>query len=94
MHTATEVTINVTLPQALLFDSGLASQEAGSALLRAYVLSLYRRDRISSGRAARLLGVDRLTLIRLLAEEDIPFLDYTTDELDAEMAVMRQWREE
>lgn len=94
MHTASNVTVQVTLPQGLLLDSGVAPKEAGSALLRAFVLSLYRRDRISSGKAARFLGVNRLTFIRMLAEEDIPFLDYTVDELDAELAVLSQWRQE
>lgn len=94
MTTASDVTVQVTIPQALLLDSGVAPREASSALLQAFILSLYRRDRISSGKAARLLGVDRLTFIRMLAEEDIPFLDYTTEELDAELAVMRQWRQE
>ena len=92
MQTSASVTVQVTLPQGLLLDSGIASKEAGSALLRAFVLSLYRRDRISSGKAARFLGVDRLTFIRMLAEEDIPFLDYADDELDDELAALRQWR--
>lgn len=93
MHTAPDVTVQVTLPQALLLDSGVAPKDAGAALLRAFVLSLYRQDRISSGKAARLLGVDRLTFIRMLGEENIPFLDYTPDELDAELAAMSQWRQ-
>ena len=92
MQTSASVTVQVTLPQGLLLDSGIASKEAGSALLRAFVLSLYRRDRISSGKAARFLGVDRLTFIRMLAEEDVPFLDYTDAELDDELAAWRQWR--
>ena len=92
MQTSASVTVQVTLPQGLLLDSGVASKEAGSALLRAFVLSLYRRDRISSGKAARFLGVDRLTFIRMLAEEDVPFLDYTDAELDDELAALRQWR--
>ncbi|MCB0206224.1 MAG: UPF0175 family protein [Anaerolineae bacterium] len=94
MQTTPSVTVEVTLPQGLLLDSGVASKEAGPALLRAFVLSLYRRDRISSGKAARFLGVDRLAFIRMLAEEDIPFLDYTDDELDNELAALRQWRRE
>ncbi len=91
MDSPSEVTVQVTLPQALLYESGLSPQEASEALLRAFVLSLYRRDRISSGKAARLLGVHRLEFIRLLAEEGIPYLDYTSEELEAEITAVRGW---
>lgn len=70
----------------------MTRKEASDALLRSYVLSLYRRDKISSGKAAKLLGVHRLTLIRILSEEGIPYLDYTEDELDRELEVLNQWR--
>ncbi len=89
---STNVAVQVYLPRTLLVESGLSQHEAGAALLRAFVLSLYRRDRISSGKAARLLGVHRLTFIRMLAEEGIPYLDYTTDELEDEITAMRQWQ--
>jgi predicted HTH domain antitoxin len=85
------VTVSVNIPQALLFETGLSSEAAGEALLRAFVLSLYRQDRISSGKAARLLDVHRLEFIRLLAEEKIPYLDYTPEELDAELKVLERW---
>ena len=93
MALTADVTVQVTLPHSLLLDSGVEPQEASAALLRAFVLSLYRRDRISSGKAARLLGVHRLTFIHMLAEEGIPYLNYTSDELDAELAAVGQWRD-
>ncbi len=92
MQDPVDVTIEVTLPQALLFDLGVTREQAGRALVRAFVLLLYRRDRISSGKAARLLGVNRLAFIQMLAEEGIPYLDYTSAELDDELATLRQWR--
>lgn len=91
MDAAANVTVQVTLPQSLLFDMGLSRPEAGNALLRAFVLSLYRRDRISAGKAAYLLGIHRLTFIRMLAEEGIPYLDYTPDELEAEVMAVERW---
>ncbi len=92
MDASSEVTVQVTLPQALLLDNGVTLKGAGLALLRAFVVSLYRRDRISSGKAARLLGVDRLAFIRMLAEEGISYLDYTSAELDDEFSALAQWR--
>jgi predicted HTH domain antitoxin len=92
MLSASDVVIEVKLPQFLLVGSGLTRKEAGDALLRSYVVSLYRHDNISSGKAARLLGVHRLTFIRILAEEGIPYLDYTNEELKQEIGAVQQWR--
>ncbi len=89
--TDTTVTVSVTLPQALLIETGLSQEAAGEALLRAFVVSLYRQDRISAGKAARLLGLHRMEFIRLLAEEKIPYLDYTREELEAERVALDQW---
>jgi predicted HTH domain antitoxin len=94
MDASSDVTVQVRLPQALLLDNGVTLEGAGPALLRAFVVSLYRRDRISSGKAARLLGVDRLAFIRMLEEEGIPYLDYTSAELDDELSALAQWRDQ
>ncbi|MBV7328160.1 UPF0175 family protein [Chloroflexi bacterium TSY] len=88
------VTVSVTLPQALLFDTGLSQENASQALLRAFVLSLYRQDRLSTGKAARLLGMHRMEFIRLLAEEKIPYLDYTAEEFEAEAVAIESWSAE
>jgi predicted HTH domain antitoxin len=85
------VPVTVNIPRALLAECGLSVQAASVNVLRAFVLSLYRRDNISSGKAARLLGMHRLAFIRLLAEENIPYLDYTPEELEAEFAAVREW---
>jgi len=86
-----DVVVEVKLPQSLLIGSGLTRQETSDALLRSYIISLYRQDRISSGKAANLLGIHRLTFIRMLAEEDIPYLDYTSEELEHEVEAVRRW---
>ena len=85
------ITVSVSMPQALLVETGLSTEAAGEALLQAFVLSMYRQDRISSGKAARLLGVHRLEFIRMLAEEKIPYLNYTPEELEAELDAIEQW---
>ena len=86
------VTISVPLPQALLFETGLSKEAASKALLQAFVLSLYRRDRISTGKAAQILGIQRIEFIRLLAQDKTPFLDYTPEELTTESAVLEEWQ--
>ncbi len=89
---AVPVTVNV--PRALLAECGLSAQTAGNEILRAFVLSLYRKDRISSGKAAQILGMHRMTFIRLLAEEKIPYLDYTPEELEAEIKAVHEWADQ
>lgn len=93
MAFVSDVVVEVRLPQALLAGSGLTRKEVSSALLKSYIISLYRHDRISSGKAASLLGVHRLTFIRMLAEEGIPYLDYTSEEFDREIEAVRQWNQ-
>ena len=88
-----DVVVEVKLPQSLLVSNGLTRQEASDALLRSYIISLYSHDRISSGKAASLLGVHRLTFIRMLAEEGIPYLDYTSEELEREIEAVRRWNQ-
>ncbi len=90
---APDVVVEVKLPQALLVGAGLTRQEASDALLRSYVISLYRRDKISSGKAAQLLGIHRLVFIRILAEEGIPYLDYTSAEFEREVEALQSWRQ-
>jgi len=92
MLASQEITLQVKLPKSILYDYGLSEKEASAALLRAFVLSLYRRDKISSGKAARLLGIHRFDFMRMLAEEGIAYLDYTPEELDADLQAMQQWK--
>ena len=50
------------------------------------VLELYRRNLISSGKAAALLGIPRLEFIQRASELGIPYFRYTEDEWQAEVA--------
>lgn len=48
------------------------------------VLELYRQKRVSSGKAAELLGTEKVDFIRHASDFGIPYLDMTPDELEAE----------
>ena len=54
-------------------------------------MSLYRHDRISSGKAARLLGMQRMAFVRMLAKDGRPYLDSTPEELTSDIAAISQW---
>jgi len=68
---------------ALLHQTNQPVQQAGREMI---VLELYRRGTISSGRAAELLGMDRIDFIQHASRLGIPYFSLTKDEWEAEMA--------
>jgi predicted HTH domain antitoxin len=50
------------------------------------LLELYRRGEVSSGKAARLLGMSRLDFIRYSGSLGIPYFNMTEDEWERELA--------
>lgn len=49
------------------------------------VLELYRQGRISSGKAAELLGLPRFTFIQYASSLGIPFFDMSGQELQSDL---------
>lgn len=68
---------------ALLYSSNQSLQHTASELM---VLELYRRGTISSGKAAQLLGMERVAFIQHASRLGIAFLDMTEDEWATERA--------
>jgi predicted HTH domain antitoxin len=54
------------------------------------VLKLYRQDKISSGKAAELLGMPRIAFIQHASDLGIPFFDMTEEEWRAEVDQARK----
>jgi predicted HTH domain antitoxin len=50
------------------------------------VLELYRRHRISSGKAAELLGTPKIDFIQYASSLGIPYIDMSSEEFEEEMA--------
>lgn len=57
-------------------------------------MRLYRGRALSLGQAARLAGSSRWDFIELLSENDIPVVDYTDDELEAEFAAVARLKKD
>lgn len=55
------------------------------------VLELYRRAKVSSGKAAEILVMERIDFIKYSGQLGIPFIDMTTEEWDAEQARIDAW---
>ena len=51
------------------------------------VVELFREGRLSSGKAAELLGMSRVELFALLHHLHVPFLDHDPDQLPQDMAM-------
>ena len=45
-------------------------------------INLYKKRKLSLGKAAQLLNVDRIDFINILKKEKIPIFDYTINEID------------
>jgi predicted HTH domain antitoxin len=74
-------TLQVSIPDELL--ELLGSREAASEhLRRAAVLELVKRQTISQGKGAELLGVSLWEFRDIMAEADVPVVDLSADELD------------
>ncbi len=55
----------------------------------AVIFELYRRNDISSGKAAELLGMSRIEFIQASGDLGIPFIRMSPAELEAEIAVAK-----
>jgi predicted HTH domain antitoxin len=83
-----ETIVEVHLPTALL-QLGLDSEAVQQRVAEWLVLSLFTEDRISSGKAARLLGLSRIDFLTLLRKRGIAYINYTPDELADEFAAVK-----
>jgi predicted HTH domain antitoxin len=86
-------TIELELDDAIVTLLKEQNQPLEASALELMVLELYRRGEISSGKAAELLGIRRIDFIRHASQLGIPFFNITTEELDAEVAELSQWRQ-
>ena len=76
----------IILPQ-IEIDSSILLSLKNSADELAYkmklytAIALYQKRKLSLGKSAQFLGMDRLGFIELLKREDIPIFDYSNQEM-------------
>ena len=83
----TEKTLEIRIPASLL-QFGLGQEEIQRRVNEWLVLSMFTEERISSGKAARLLDISRVEFLALLRERGIAYIDYTREELEEEFAAV------
>ncbi len=81
----TDTAFEVRVSSALL-QFGIDQSEIQRRLNEWLVLSLFIEGHISSGKAARLLGVSRIEFLALLRTRGIAYINFTPDELAEEIA--------
>jgi predicted HTH domain antitoxin len=84
-----ESIVEVRIPTPLL-RLGLDRDEIEHRVTEWLVLSLFTEERISSGKAARLLKMSRIEFLALLRKQGIAYLDYSEDELAEEFAAVEK----
>ena len=84
-----EATIEVRIPGELL-QFGFHPQAIQQHLVEWLVLSLFKDERISSGKAAKLLGITRMEFLELLRRRGIAYLDYSPDEIAEELEAVQR----
>ena len=80
--------ITIEVPDQLLALLG-SEDEIGKEAKRSLVLSLVGRGKISRGKAAELLGMNLWDLPEFLSEYRIPWFDYTREQLEEDIAALR-----
>jgi len=83
------MTINLPLDAELAGLLQMYDKPVGDAARELIVLELYRQGRISSGKAAELLAIPRVSFIQFASQLGIPFLDMTDEEWNAEVERIR-----
>ncbi|MBQ9494311.1 MAG: UPF0175 family protein [Treponema sp.] len=84
--------VSIKIPDAML--EYMAVQNEGEELMRnAMILFPYiQNETISHGKAAQILGIKKLDLIALYSTVGIPYLDQTKEELESDIAVIKNLR--
>jgi predicted HTH domain antitoxin len=85
------ITLKVRVPRETLMDLGFSESDAALEMLKLFVINLYKANRITSGKAAEILGIRKYDFIRLLSREGGIYFDYTPLELEEEFSEIDRW---
>lgn len=74
----------VTIPDDLLEIAGLTEEEVRAE----FALEMYRREKLSMGRAVELVGKGHVAFWRMMASRDI-YMHYDVEDLEQDIATLR-----
>ncbi len=81
-------TIQLFFPSDVLELLSTTYQDNAEIIKEAAVLEFYREGKISSGKAAEILGMERFEFIRYAGRKGIPFIRISPEELEEEVRLL------
>lgn len=85
--------IEINVPETLVDYMGLDDINSERLRNAMIVYPYVKNGTISHGKAAELLGMNKLELIQLYGSIGLPYFDETPEELEEELAMMKDFRE-
>ena len=82
--------LELSFPSEVLAMIATTYQDDGDVIKEAAVLELYREGKISSGKAAEILGMERFEFIRYSGMKGIPYIRMTPEELEEEFKLLEK----
>ena len=79
------ITLSLNLPQELIPLLEANETELQRRILELIVLELVRKQQISTGKAAEMLGISKWEFVQKLGQNNIPYFTQSPEELLAEV---------
>lgn len=78
-------TIQIDLPDEVLFSLKETPEGVSRVIRMAAAAKLYELGKLSSGRAAELAGIPRISFLQALAQYGVSIFDFTEEEIAQDM---------
>ena len=82
--------LELSFPSEVLDMLATTYQQSAEVIREAAVLELYREGKLSSGKAAEILGMERFEFIRYAGIKGIPYIRLTPEELEEEAGLLKK----
>jgi len=83
-------TLAVSLDFAVDVPIDIDKQEIQKTLGKLFVLHLFKTGKVSSGKAAEMLGITKREMLEIICSEGIPYYDYDEKEIEQEFEAVEK----
>ena len=83
---STRQKVILEIPEEILISLKESSKEFSKDILILAAVKLYELGKLSSGRAAQLAGVSKISFLQSLSRYNVPIFDLTEEELKQDIA--------
>ena len=84
------ITLSLNLPQELIPILEANEAELEGRILELIVLELVRQQRISTGKAAELLGISKWEFVSKMGENNIPYFTESSEEFVSQVETVQR----